>query len=145
MNSSKRKHVSRRGFIRSASYAAAVAGLGRMPSLKAMGYKSPNEKLNIAGIGAGGQAFQDLKNAHAGTENIVALADVYDALTNKRPYKAAFDHEIAKSIILERQHHFDPFVLRAFLDEEDRLLGVRDTFADGGLPASPLLDHLVCH
>jgi hypothetical protein len=76
MNSSKSKHVSRRGFIRSASYAAAVAGLGRMPSLKAMGYKSPNEKLNIAGIGAGGQAYEDLVKAHAGVENVVALADV---------------------------------------------------------------------
>jgi hypothetical protein len=76
MGASLHKRVSRRGFIRSASYAAAVAGLGRMPSLKAMGYRSPNEKLNIAGIGAGGQAFDDLKAAHGGTENIVALADV---------------------------------------------------------------------
>ncbi|MCG6927030.1 MAG: gfo/Idh/MocA family oxidoreductase, partial [Acidobacteria bacterium] len=67
--------MTRRGFIRSASYAAAVAGLGRMPSLKAMGYRSPNEKLNIAGIGAGGQAFEDLVKAHAGVENVVALAD----------------------------------------------------------------------
>jgi len=76
MSSSKSKHVSRRGFIRSASYAAAVAGLGRMPSLKAMGYRSPNEKLNIAGIGAGGQAYGGLVKAHAGVENVVALADV---------------------------------------------------------------------
>jgi len=76
MTSSRRKGVSRRGFIRSAGYAAAVAGLGRMPSLKAMGYQSPNEKLNIAGIGAGGQAFQDLKAAQAGVENVTALADV---------------------------------------------------------------------
>lgn len=35
MTFSKRRHASRRGFIRSASYAAAGAGLGRMPSLKA--------------------------------------------------------------------------------------------------------------
>jgi hypothetical protein len=76
MTSSKRRGISRRGFIRSASYATAVAGLGRMPSLKAMGYQSPNEKLNIAGIGAGGQAFRDLEAAEAGVENIVALADV---------------------------------------------------------------------
>ncbi len=45
-----------------------------MPSLKALGYQSPNEKLNIAGIGAGGQAFSDLRQCE--TENIVALADV---------------------------------------------------------------------
>ncbi len=30
---------------------------------------------------------------------IVALADVYDALTTKRVYKAAFPHEVARSII----------------------------------------------
>ncbi|MEO8371284.1 MAG: Gfo/Idh/MocA family oxidoreductase, partial [Candidatus Solibacter sp.] len=38
--------------------------------------KSPNEKLNIAGIGAGGQPFSDLRDSEAGVENIVALADV---------------------------------------------------------------------
>src|SRR5262249_8094976 len=43
-------------------------------SLKALGYQSPNEKLNIAGIGAGGQPFGDLRQCEA--ENIVALADV---------------------------------------------------------------------
>lgn len=41
-----------------------------------MGYKSPNEKLNLAAIGAGGQPFSDLKDAWAGVENVVALADV---------------------------------------------------------------------
>jgi hypothetical protein len=47
-----------------------------VPFLKALGYKSPNEKLNIAGIGAGGQAYIDLQDAEGGTENIFALADV---------------------------------------------------------------------
>jgi len=44
--------------------------------LKAAGYKSPNEKLNLAAIGAGGQPAGDLRGAHAGVENVVALADV---------------------------------------------------------------------
>ena len=43
-------------------------------SLKALGYQSPNEKLNIAGIGAGGQPFGDLRACEP--ENIIALADV---------------------------------------------------------------------
>jgi hypothetical protein len=43
--------------------------------LKAMGYKFPNEKLNLAAIGAGGQPAADLRLAHAGMENVVALAD----------------------------------------------------------------------
>ena len=43
-------------------------------SLKALGYQSPNEKLNVAGIGAGGQPLSDLRACQG--ENIVALADV---------------------------------------------------------------------
>jgi len=61
---------------------------------------------------------------------IVALADVYDALTTRRPYKSAYDHELSKSIILGRQQHFDPTVLRAFLGAEAQFLGIRDTFSD---------------
>ena len=36
------------------------AGFGSTPSLKSLGYKSPNEKLNIASIGAGGKAASDI-------------------------------------------------------------------------------------
>lgn len=43
-------------------------------SLKALGYQSPNEKLNIAGIGAGGQPLSDMRQCQG--ENLVALADV---------------------------------------------------------------------
>ena len=42
-----------------------------------LGYKSPNEKLNIASIGAGGKAASDIDGC-APTENIVALCDVDD-------------------------------------------------------------------
>ncbi len=56
--------------------AVPVRGFGSVPSLKAMGYTSPNEKLNLAAIGAGGQPASDLRMAHAGVENVVALADV---------------------------------------------------------------------
>jgi len=70
--------ISRRHFFYGALLAGAVptGGFGSTPSLKALGYKSPNEKLDIAGIGAGGQPFSDLHDAEAGVENIVALADV---------------------------------------------------------------------
>src|ERR1017187_7007173 len=51
-------------------------GFGSSQSLKALGYKSPNEKLNLAAIGAGGQPFMDLRAAEADVENVVALADV---------------------------------------------------------------------
>ncbi len=46
---------------------------------------------------------------------IVALADVYDALTSVRVYKAAYEPEIAKAIIeKEEGKHFDPMVVAAF-------------------------------
>lgn len=46
---------------------------------------------------------------------IVALADVYDALTVKRVYKAAVSHDIAYRIIIEASgKHFDPQVVEAF-------------------------------
>ncbi len=51
-----------------------VAGFGSVPSLRTLGYKSPNEKLNIASIGAGGKASSDIHGCSS--ENIVALCDV---------------------------------------------------------------------
>jgi response regulator RpfG family c-di-GMP phosphodiesterase len=46
---------------------------------------------------------------------IVALADVYDALTSKRSYKEAISHEEASKIIVgERGTHFDPDVVDMF-------------------------------
>lgn len=46
---------------------------------------------------------------------IVAIADVYDALTSERAYKAPFPHEKAKSIILDGMgSHFDPYLTKIF-------------------------------
>jgi len=56
--------------------AVPISGFGSVPSLKSLGYKSPNEKLNLAAIGAGGRPAAVLVQAHAGVENVVALADV---------------------------------------------------------------------
>ena len=71
--------VTRRHFFYGSLLAGAIpaAGFGSTPSLKALGYKSPNEKLNIASIGAGGKAASDIAGC-APTENIVALCDVDD-------------------------------------------------------------------
>ena len=46
---SKPNLISRRGFIHRTALAAAA--IGSVPSLKALGYKSPNEKLNLAANG----------------------------------------------------------------------------------------------
>ena len=47
---------------------------------------------------------------------IVSVADVYDALRSRRPYKEPFTHNQARDIILEgRGTHFDPAVIDAFV------------------------------
>ena len=72
-------NTSRRHFFFGSILAGAIpaGGFGSVQSLKKLGYKSPNEKLNIASIGAGGKAASDIR-ACAQTENIVALCDVDD-------------------------------------------------------------------
>src|SRR5215831_8319655 len=69
---------SRRHFFFGSLLAGALPARGfGQGSLKAAGYKSPNEKLNIAAIGCGGKAASDIRGC-APTENIVALCDVND-------------------------------------------------------------------
>lgn len=47
---------------------------------------------------------------------IVALADVYDALTSPRVYKPAYSPESARDIIVSESNlHFDPIIVDAFL------------------------------
>ena len=51
---------------------------------------------------------------------IMAVADVYDALVSKRPYKEPFTHERAVDIISRDSGvHFDPNVVEAFLSVAD--------------------------
>jgi response regulator RpfG family c-di-GMP phosphodiesterase len=56
---------------------------------------------------------------------IIALADVYDALTTKRFYKEAYTHERSRQIITDlKATHFDPEVVDVFLvleNEFDRI------------------------
>lgn len=58
---------------------------------------------------------------------IVALADVYDALRSRRPYKEPMSHEKAREIVLEgRGAHFDPAVVEAFLACEEQFIEVSE-------------------
>ena len=62
---------------------------------------------------------------------ILAIADVYDALTSRRVYKEAFTHDNARKIIVEDcKSHFDPEVLSAFLDLEQQFIDVRNRYQD---------------
>jgi len=56
---------------------------------------------------------------------IVALADVFDALTSERPYKPAFEVDHAVSLMSdERGRHFDPEYLDIFLTIVDEVVGM---------------------
>jgi len=56
---------------------------------------------------------------------LMALADVYDALTSKRPYKEPFSHEEAARIIHEgRGSHFDPIIVDAFDQVADKFASI---------------------
>lgn len=58
---------------------------------------------------------------------IVAIADVFDALTTKRPYKEAFIIEKALEILDEgKGSHFDPKLLDIFFKNIDSVLKIKE-------------------
>ena len=64
---------------------------------------------------------------------IAAIADVFDALTSKWPYKEAFP--LKKSLCLIKEgggSHFDPEVVDAFFSATDEILSIRDRYKDNG-------------
>ncbi len=66
---------------------------------------------------------------------IVAVADVFDALTSERPYKKAWSLEDAVHFLEEgRGKHFDPLCVEAFLATWDIVLDIRQRFQDEEAP-----------
>jgi putative two-component system response regulator len=62
---------------------------------------------------------------------ITAVADVFDALSTKRPYKPAFPIDKCFAILEEgRGTHFDPRVLDAFMAAREEILLVQISHAD---------------
>ncbi len=62
---------------------------------------------------------------------ITAIADVFDALTSKRPYKEPFSLEKSFGIIREGYgNHFDPDVVDAFFSIQDEILEIKDRYVD---------------
>jgi predicted dehydrogenase len=116
--------INRRHFIYTSALASGALAAGLTPCLPRPIYKSPNEKLDIAGVGTNGRAAADLEGVS--TENIVALCDVdanslADALKKyprARPYtdyRIMLDKE--KSIdavtVATPDHHHAPAAIRA--------------------------------
>jgi response regulator RpfG family c-di-GMP phosphodiesterase len=60
---------------------------------------------------------------------MAAIADVFDALTSVRPYKAAYTTEQALGIMKQaRGEHFDPTLLDLFLDKLDAVLAIQQQY-----------------
>ncbi|MFP4155492.1 MAG: response regulator [Halothiobacillaceae bacterium] len=67
---------------------------------------------------------------------IMAVADVFDALTSRRVYKEAMPCEAARDLILrDAGKHFDPRIVAAFDAIFDRFVQIARTYADP--PAGP--------
>jgi len=66
---------------------------------------------------------------------IVAVADVFDALTSERPYKTAWPLDRALSFLREQSgQHFDPACVEAFMSRLDDILAIRAAHADDPAP-----------
>src|SRR5690606_15092341 len=62
---------------------------------------------------------------------LVAIADVFEALTSVRPDKRAWSVGDAVAFMRDESgRHFDPEVVTAFLDSLPRILAVKDQWAD---------------
>ncbi len=62
---------------------------------------------------------------------IVAIADVFDALTTKRPYKEPWEFDKAFRLILsEKGKHFDPHLVDAFERVYDNIKEIHDKYKD---------------
>jgi predicted dehydrogenase len=103
----KKRQVSRRVFIMgTAATAAGCTTTARKSRLAAARPTSPNEKLNIAGIGVGGRGFNVLESC--ASHNIVALCDVdwkkagraFERFPNAKRYKDF-------RVMLEKQKDID--------------------------------------
>ena len=65
---------------------------------------------------------------------IVAVADVFDALTSTRPYKVAWELEQAVAYVrTNRGEHFDPSCVDVFLDNLAEVERIKATYTDDGV------------
>lgn len=61
---------------------------------------------------------------------LVAIADVYDALTTRRPYKPAYSHEQSINIMKDESYRFDPDLFRIFIENNTEFNKIRLDMTD---------------
>jgi len=70
---------------------------------------------------------------------IVAVADVFDALTSERPYKKAWSVEQASQLLHDGSgKHFDPQCVSAFFTDFDEVMAIKIKFADDEIESGKL-------
>jgi len=116
--------INRRHFIYTTAMAAGALAAGSPELMARVNFKSPNEKLNIAGIGTEGRAAADLEGVSG--ENIVALCDVdsnnvanalkkYPGARTYSDYRVMLEKEktIDAVTVAVPDHHHAPAAIRA--------------------------------
>jgi putative two-component system response regulator len=66
---------------------------------------------------------------------IVAIADVFDALTSVRPYKKSWAVEDALAYLQEKSGtQFDPKLVPLFVENIDKVLAIKEQYFDHSTP-----------
>lgn len=69
---------------------------------------------------------------------IVAIADVFDALTSERPYKPAWtEEESVEFLRREKGRHFEPRLVDLFIERLPEIRRIREQYADAGPQPPP--------
>lgn len=64
---------------------------------------------------------------------ILAITDVYDALTAKRPYKEGMSTQAAVDIMVSNEGQFEPKLLELFIEDIDSLKALTDSMFETGI------------
>jgi putative two-component system response regulator len=76
---------------------------------------------------------------------ILAIVDVYDALTSDRPYRRAMkEEEVLKMMLAEQGRHFDPALLTTFFSVLEEIQGAASNHPDDPENTENWLDLTIC-
>ena len=132
--------VSRRKFLAHSMAAGIGASLhsNAVATSKSTRILGANDRIRVGVVRVGNRGSQLLELFLANEDvQVVALSDVFDALTSQRPYKPAFTCDSALATVRDAVgHHFDPRVHEAFETSLDTIHEVRETFCDAQIVPS---------
>src|SRR6185295_15676331 len=113
MKKNKKNNQSRRDFLKHTSLAA--AGFFIVPRhVLGRGFIPPSDKLNIAGIGAGGKAEVNLPYAYNnGSDNIITLCDVDDrmAVNARKKWPGASYYKDYRELLDKEAKNIDAVII----------------------------------